>query len=444
MAKEVVLLQTSKLKPFPGNPRKHPQSQISNLMRVIAKGWTNPILIDEANTVLCGHGRLEAAKRLALEKVPTLTISGLSAAAKRALVISDNKLGEQAVWDFDLLKSHLRELVDLDFDVELTGFSTGEVDILLDGPPPKKAANDPDDDLDDSALLGPVVTIAGDLWHLGPHRLYCGNALDGRAYEVLMGAERAQMVATDVPYNVKISGHARGRGHTHHREFAMASGEMTDAEFVSFLENGMSRAVAASKNGSIHYWFIDWRHLYDMQKAGRGLYSELKNLLVWNKTNAGQGAFYRSKHELIAVFKNGTAPHINNFGMGDGGRYRTNVLDYPGVNALVAHRKEEMDAHPTVKPVALIADLMRDCSKRNGIVLDLFAGSGTIILAAERTDRIARAIEIDPAYVDLAIRRWERVTGGTALHESGKTVAELLGERSEPLGLPKFRRERVG
>ena len=198
LAKEVVLLPTSRLKPFPGNPRKHPQSQISNLMRAIANGWTNPILIDEANTVLCGHGRLEAAKRLGLEKVPTLAISGISAAAKRALVISDNKLGEQAVWDFDLLKSHLRELVDHDFDVELTGFSTGEVDILLDGPPPKKEANDPDDDLDDGALSGPPVTIAGDLWNLGPHCLYGGNALDRRSYEVLMGAERAQMVATDV------------------------------------------------------------------------------------------------------------------------------------------------------------------------------------------------------------------------------------------------------
>ncbi|HEX3944949.1 MAG TPA: DNA methyltransferase [Rhizomicrobium sp.] len=429
LAKEVVLQPTASLRPFPGNPRKHPQAQISRLMRVIANGWTNPILIDETNTILCGHGRLEAAKRLGLDRVPTLTVTGLSAAAKRALVISDNKLGEQAVWDFDLLENHLRELIDLDFDVELTGFSTGEVDILLDGTPTKKEVNDPDDDLDDSGLSGPAVSIAGDLWQLGPHRLYCGSALEARSYEVLMGGEPAQMVVTDPPYNVKISGHVRGRGCKHHREFAMASGEMSDAEFVSFLERAMSRAVAASTDGSIHYWFIDWRHLYDLQRAARPLYSEFKNLLVWNKTNAGQGAFYRSKHELVAVFKNDTAPHTNNFGLGEGGRYRTNVLDYPGVNSLVANRKEEMDAHPTVKPVALIADLMRDCSRRNGIVLDSFAGSGTVLLAAQRTGRIARAIEIDPAYVDLAIRRWERATGETARHESGKTFAELSHER---------------
>lgn len=430
LAKDVVLLQSATLRPFPGNPRKHPQAQISKLMRAISNGWTNPILIDETNTILCGHGRLEAAKRLGLDLVPTLTVSGLSAAAKRALVISDNKLGEQAAWDFDLLEGHLRELIDLEFDVELTGFSTGEVDILLDGKPPKHEAKDPDDDLDDGALLGPAVAIAGDLWHLGPHRLYCGSALDSRSFDLVMGPERAQMVATDVPYNLKISGSVRGRSRKHHREFAMASGEMSDAEFVGFLETAMTRAIAASTNGSIHYWFIDWRHLYDLQKAGRALYSEFKNLLVWNKTNAGQGTFYRSKHELIAVFKNGTASHINNFGMGDAGRYRTNVLDYPGVNALVANRKEEMDAHPTVKPVGFIADLMRDCSRRNGIVLDCFAGSGTALLAAQRTGRIARAIEIDPAYVDLAIRRWERATAERARHDCGKTFAELTQERS--------------
>jgi DNA modification methylase len=431
LAKEIVLQPTAKLTPFPGNPRKHPEAQISRLMRVIANGWTNPILIDETNTILCGHGRLEAAKRLGLDRVPTLMVTGLSPAAKRAAVISDNKLSEQAEWDFDLLENHLRELIDLDFDVELTGFSTGEIDILLDGSPAKKEVSDPDDDLGNSALSGPAVSIAGDLWHLGPHRLFCGDALEGRSYDVLMGAERAQMVITDPPYNVKISGHARSRSGKRHREFAMASGEMSDAEFVAFLERAISRAIAASANGSIHYWNIDWRHLYDLQRAARPLYSEFKNLLVWNKTNAGQGAFYRSKHELICIFKNGTAPHINNFELGAGGRYRTNVLDYPGVNPLVANRKEEMDAHPTVKPVALIADLMRDVSRRNGIVLDSFAGSGTVLLAAQRTGRIARAIEIDPAYVDLAIRRWERATGDKARHESGKTFAELLEERCQ-------------
>jgi ParB-like chromosome segregation protein Spo0J len=144
LAKDVVFLPTTKLKPFPGNPRRHPQSQISNLMRSIKNGWTNPILVDETNTILCGHGRLEAANRLGIEHVPTLTICGLSAEQKRSLVISDNRLAEQAAWDFDLLKGQLRELIDLDFDVELTGFSTGEVDILLDGTPPKKVARDPE------------------------------------------------------------------------------------------------------------------------------------------------------------------------------------------------------------------------------------------------------------------------------------------------------------
>jgi DNA modification methylase len=431
LASQVVWRALDTLKPYPNNPRKHPDSQIAALIKSIRRGWTNPLLVDENNTVLAGHGRLEAASRLGLVGVPTLTLSGLSDAEKRAIVISDNKLPEKAVWDFALLSGHMKELIAIDFDVELTGFSTGEVDILLDGP--GAGETDPADVIDETLLRGPAVSQPGDLWELGRHRIYCGDALEAGSYRALLANERAQMILTDVPYNVPINGHARGRGKICHREFAMASGEMSEAEFISFLETAMERVIAHSQNGSIHYWFIDWRHLYELQRAARNHYGAFKNLLVWNKSNAGQGSLYRSKHELIAVFKSVDAPHINNVELGSNGRYRTNVLDYPGGASPNSKRQGELALHPTLKPTALIADLMRDCSRRNGVILDPFAGSGTVCLAAERAGRIARAIEIDPLYVDVAVARWQQMTGARAVHSNTrKSFPEMKSERAIP------------
>src|SRR6266481_1230056 len=224
------------------------------------------------------------------------------------------------------------------------------------------------------------------------------------------------MMLTDPPYNVPIKGHAVGRGKTRHREFTMAAGEMSEEAYTAFLASFIRNAIAFSTDGSIHYLCIDWRHLPELLAAARPLYADWKNLLVWNKSNAGQGSFYRSKHELVGVFKNGAVPHINNFGLGAKGRHRSNVLDYPSVNCLHPARRGELELHPTVKPVALVADLIRDCSRRNGVILDPFGGSGTTVLAAERTGRIARVIELDPLYVDVAVRRWERITSVPVRH----------------------------
>jgi DNA modification methylase len=444
----IAWLAIGDLKPFPGNPRRHPDGQIARLMRSIDKVWTNPILIDETGTILAGHARLEAAKRLGLTEVPTLTVAGLSISEKRATVVADNKLPEGAIWDFDLLRQHFKELIEIDFDVELTGFSTGEVDLVLDGKA-VPATNDPADDLTRFSLDGPAVSQAGDVWELGRHRLVCGDALQSTSYEVLLGGEMAQMLVTDPPYNVRIQGHAMGRGKVRHREFEMASGEMSEAAFTAFLEAFIRHAAAFSANGSIHYIFIDWRHFPELLAAARPLYAEWKNLLVWSKSNGGQGSFYRSKHELIGVFKNGTAPHINNFGLGANGRYRANVLDYPSVNCFHPARRGELDLHPTVKPVGLIADLIRDCSRRNGIILDPFAGSGTTILAAERAGRIARAIELDPLYVDVAVRRCEQTASIPTRHAAlGLTFTETAAKRginetncSEPRATNSGRRE---
>jgi len=440
----VVWRLVDELKEFPGNPRRHPESQIAGLMKSIGRFWTNPILVDETGTILAGHGRWEAARRLGMTEVPTVTVSGLSTSEKRAVVIADNRLPEQAIWDFDLLRGHFQDLIKLDFDVELTGFSTGEVDLLIDGSQQSLAA-DPADDLAGLCPEGPAVSQFGDVWALGRHRLVCGDARHSETYKRLLQGELAEMMVTDPPYNVQIEGHAMGRGKVRHREFAMAAGEMSAAAFRAFLNRFIRCAVSSSRGGAIHYIFMDWRHLHELLSAALPLYSEWKNLLVWNKANAGQGSFYRSKHELIAVFKSGTEPHINNFRLGAQGRYRTNVLDYPSVNSLDPARRGDIELHPTAKPIALFADLIRDCSRRNGIILDPFGGSGTTLLAAERTGRVARAIELDPLYVDVAIRRWQKITGLSARHtETGRTFPDVGArlDASAPSAIRSIRPQR--
>ena len=222
-----------------------------------------------------------------------------------------------------------------------------------------------------------------------------------------MGGERAQMVFTDPPYNVPIQGHVGGSGATKHREFAMASGEMSEAEFIGFLRSSFQNLVEWSSDGSIHFICMDWRHMQEMLTAGEGIYAELKNLIVWVKDNGGMGTFYRSRHELIFAFKNGAAPHINSFELGQHGRYRTNVWQYKGVNTLRAGRMDELALHPTVKPVQLIADAIKDVSGRGAIVLDLFVGSGSTMIAAHKTGRQAYLCELDTVYCDRIIRRWE-------------------------------------
>jgi DNA modification methylase len=297
----------------------------------------------------------------------------------------------------------------------------------LDG---RNGALDPADDLSSISLDGPAVSKLGDRWELGSHHLMCGYALRGDDYERLLRGEVVQMLVTDPPFNVKIRGQVMGRGTSRHRDFKVESGEMSESEFTAFLQRFIRLAVRHSQDGSMHFIFMDWRHLPELLSAARPIYTEWKNLLVWSKTNAGQGSFYRSKHELIAAFKNGPAAHINNFGRGAQGRYRSNVIDYPGVKGLHPARHGELELHPTTKPIALIADLIRDCSRRNGLILDPFGGMGTTILAAERSGRIARVIELDPLYVDIAIRRWERVTGVQARHtDTGLSFAETEAQQ---------------
>jgi DNA modification methylase len=412
------------IKPYESNPRKHSRKQIRQLADSIRQfGFTNPVLIDADGGIIAGHGRVAAAQLLDMECVPTIRIDHLSEAEKRAYVLADNKLAENAGWDRGLLALELAYIaeLDLDFDVTITGFKTDEIDLLIQ----EMQTGDSDPEADNVPPIDPAIPAVsgvGDLWHLGNHRLLCGDATDADAYRRLMAGRKAQMAFTDPPYNVAIDGHAGGLGAIRHREFLMASGEMSEAEFTAFLTTALRLMAINSIRGSIHYVCMDWRHAYELLTAGRVAYTEVKNLCVWNKNNGGMGSFYRSKHELVFVFKSGSGAHINNFELGQNGRYRTNVWDYAGVNTLRDGRREELQMHPTVKPVAMVADAIIDCSRRGGIVLDCFAGSGTTLIAAQKTGRKAYAMELDPHYVDTAIRRWQTLTGLEAVHaESGRT-----------------------
>lgn len=424
---QIIWRKPGEFTPWEGNPRTHSDKQIVALMASIKElGFRVPIIINEDGVVLAGHGRLEAAKRLGLEEVPTIVAAGLTKTQQRAYVLADNKISSMSAWDKDLLVHEIEILLEEDFQIETTGFSTAEIDIMIDGAVEPDGPDAEDLQPEDIGEEGMIVTKFGDVWKLDQHRLCCGDALKEASYAaVLKKGELAQICITDPPYNVKIDKHVCGSGKTKHKEFAMASGEMSQGEFTDFLATSCANIALNCQEGAIVFCFMDWRHMREMLDAGEQVFGRLRQLCVWGKDNAGMGTFYRSQHELIFAFKHGDAPHINNFELGQHGRYRSNIWSYPGVNTFSGKGYQQLSLHPTVKPVSLIADAIRDCSHRNGIVLDPFSGSGTILIAAERTGRMARAIEYEPRYVDVAIRRWERVTGKTAVHEgSGMTFKE--------------------
>jgi len=426
----------SALKPYERNPRRHPKKQLKRLAAGIREyGFVVPLLIDEEGTIIAGHARMAAAENLGLLEVPAIRLSHLNDTQVRALRIADNRVTEMAEWDEALLAVELEYLLEVDFDVEITGFEAPEVDQLLGQEMAPIPAN-PSDLVPEPDLNAPPVSQEGDLWHLDEHRLLCGDARKSDSYRVLMGDERAQMAMSDPPYNVPIPGHVCGGGATHHPDFIMASGEMSEMEFEAFLRPAIKNMSRFSADGSVHFIFIDWRHVSLLERVCSLVYDTQLNLCVWVKSNGGMGSLYRSQHELVLVYKNGSAPHINNIQLGKFGRNRTNVWFYEGVNTLNPVRRAELSLHPTVKPVALVADAIRDCSKRKGLILDPFAGSGTCLIACEETGRIARAMELDPRYVDVAVRRWETFTGGVArLAETGLSFSEmaLLRKGQAPL-----------
>jgi DNA modification methylase len=430
----VVYSPITALKLDPRNARLHRAKQIRQIARSIRTfGFNVPVLVDARMGVIAGHGRILAARQLDLPEVPVILLEHLSEAQQRAFMIADNRLTENAEWDERLLAEQLRDLslLDLDFSLEVTGFEIGEIDLRIESLTDETPGRDAADEVP-SCESGPAVSRVGDLWECGSNKILCGSALDPAAYSALMGDAKAGVVFTDPPFNLPIEGHVSGFGAVHHREFAMASGEMSRDEFTGFLAGAFKLLAQYSAPGSLHFACMDWRHQGEMLTAGSSVYTELKNLCVWVKDSAGMGSLYRSAHELVFVFKNGKEPHRNNIQLGRFGRDRTNVWKYAGAAAL--RRSDEgnlLALAATPKPVAMVADAIMDVSARGDIVLDAFLGSGTTVIAAERTGRRGYGIELDPLLVDTAIRRWEAWTRDRARHAaSGMTFAEVGAERA--------------
>ena len=421
------------LKPYANNARTHDERQLEKIKGSLqAFGWMNPILAEQDGTIIAGHGRWMAAKLLGLKHCPVIRVEHLTPDAARAYRLADNRLAELSGWDKSILEIELQHLssIDLDYNIELIGWDHTEIDILLDKEADADAAGDPAD-----ADVGPPVsdTISklGDLWLLGKHRLLCGSALEPVSFIKLMDGAKAAMAFQDAPYNVKIAGHVSGLGKTKHREFPMASGEMTDIEFRGFLATNAVLVIAHAEDGAIIEMCMDWRGLLPLQLAIAEAGLTIINMAVWVKNNGGMGSLLRSQHELVVLTKKGKAPHINNVELGKHGRYRTNVWRYAGVNSFGKGRMEQLSGHPTPKPIAMVADAIRDVSHRGQIILDSFMGSGTTLLAAERTQRIAYGMDLDPGYIDLTIRRWEKMTGQSAvLASTSQTFSEVQAERA--------------
>lgn len=431
----ITWLAVSSLKLDPRNPREHSAHQIQQLAKSIKTfGFNAPILVDDNNLVVAGYGRARAGELLGLTEVPVIRLSHLSSAQRDAFRIADNRLCELSDWNAQLLGETFRELQaqNLHFDLDATGFSTAQIDLLIEGLSIQSDEGAPDsaDRLPPETNF-PAMSTQGDLWILRDHRILCGNALDPAVYEQLLGGQMANMVFSDPPYNVPINGHASGLGSIHHREFAMASGEMTQLQFEAFLSKACRLHAQCMANGALAYFCMDWRHAAEMLAAGKASYTELKNICIWVKPNPGMGSFYRSQHELILVFKNGRGSHRNNVELGRHGRNRSNVWNYPSPQSFARTGEEGCLAtiHPTVKPVRLVADAILDCTARGDTVLDGFLGSGTTVIAAERTGRRCYGIEIDPLYVDAIVRRWQAYSGDFARHAlTNRSFDEIAAE----------------
>lgn len=418
-------IAVDQLKPNERSPRKSSTKQVKRLAASLRKfGWAGAIVIGQDNEVIAGNHLHKAAILNGMREVPVIRRDDLTEAEARALIIAMNRLGELGGWDNEILVEEFDFLIASGFETDVTGFGQIDIDALYGstGAGAEETVVLPSAD-------EPVVSRRGDLWNVGNHFILCRDAREAGSYELLLRGELAQMVFTDPPYNITINGNAAGIRTNAQREFAMASGEMPPAQFRAFLETVLTRIAAVSHPGAIGYVCIDWRHVADLIGASDAIGAELKNICVWAKTNFGMGSFYKSQHEFVAVLKLGDGEHINNFGMGKKGRNRTNLWTYAGANGFRKGRSEDLADHPTVKPTEMVADAILDCSRRKGIILDAFAGSGTTLVAAERTGRRGYGIELDPAYVDVIVRRLEKETGEEATLENGDTFAQVAAQR---------------
>lgn len=435
MIPEITEVPIDQIRPSKNNPRKHPKKQLKQLKRSLKKfGWMLPILIDSDGIIFAGHGMFQAALKLGYAHIPVISVGHLSDEEIRAYRIADNKLAENSEWDNEILISELSYLlnIDIEFDIDLTGFSTPEIDVLISDMSPEDFEN-PIPPLPEPQQ---VVSKTGDIWNCGDHRVGVGDIRDDAFVDQIMAENQAQMTCNDPPYNVEINGHVSGKGKVQHDEFAMACGEMSSDLYTQFLIDVLTQLARISVDGSLHYIFMDWRHLQELLSAGNQVFEQFINLCVWTKTNGGLGALYRSQHELCLIFKKGSEPHINNVELGRHGRNRTNVWPYAGMNSFGKDRDELLACHPTVKPLRMIADAIMDVTHHGDIVFDGFLGSGTTLLAAEQTHRICYGVEINPGYVDVSLRRWMAETDQMPILEStGQTFEEGSEEHLNSLDL---------
>ncbi len=419
-------------------PKRRIRRQSKKLARLMTDGITafgdlKPVLAHSDGTVVCGYERLSAAKLASRETVPVIYVDHLTKDELRLYAVMESQLEELSEWS-DELNAELFDLSTLDLDIPLTitGFETAEIDLRIADHLDAEDAPEEEPPWSEPWRNEPAVSEVGDVFAVGDHRLANGDALDASVYESLLGNARAQMVITDSPWNVPVNGHVSSTGR--HREFAMASGEMSAAEFTQFLTDVIANLVAFSTNGSLHYLFMDHAHLDALLTAGAVHYTERKNIIAWVKTAGGMGGQYRSQHELIGLFKSGRGKHVNNIQLGKHGRNRTNVWRYPGSSSFGSGRAAKLAAHPTVKPVRLLADAILDSSNRGDVILDAFVGSGSTLLAAARTGRCGYGIELDSHYVDAALLRLSEATGEPIIHRAtGMTFAELQEHRRAEL-----------
>lgn len=412
---DISQLPLNTLTPMPGNPRKYSPKQLRKAVQVLrASGYIPPLVVDKDGAIVIGELFWRAARRMGLAEVPVLKVDHLNDGELRALRIAHERLPLDGEWDEAALKSEFELIFEQELDLTLTAFDLPEIEAIVfceeAGASGQEVESLPE--VPDNPMTNP-----GDLWILGQHRLLCADALDSASCDRLMPAQGADLVCTDPPYNVPVKGHVGGKGAIHHKEFLQASGEMSEEAFTDFLGIAAGNMIEHSRDGSLHYIFMDWRHLPELFRACQWQYDAFVNLAVWDKVHGGMGSFYRSQHELVTIFRNGSAPHRNNVALGRHGRNRTNVWSKPGLAGFSRDRQETLRLHPTVKPTDLIVDILLDASKPGDIVLDPFAGSGTTLLACEKVGRQARCIEIDPRYVDVALKRWMNETGGEPVHE---------------------------
>lgn len=424
----IVYQRVEDLKPSSKQVRRTNEHQLRQLRGAIANlGFISPVIVCGTD-ILDGHARLQAAKDVGITEVPTIDVSHLNLVERKALMVSVNRLSEVGEWNLETLRDTIIDLKVADIDLDITGFTLPELDIIMLDPLEQGAS-----ELNElpQEVAGAPVAREGDLWLLGSHKLLCGSATEASSYAALMASEPASMVLTDPPYNVKIAGNVSGLGKVKHGEFKQASGEMTDAEFIEFLTAFLTLATAELMSGGTVYGFMDWRHHHELHLAAKAADLQQINLIVWHKGQGGMGGLYRSAHELLLVFCKGDTPAINNVKLGANGRDRTNVWTCAGANKPGSSAAKLLKDHPTPKPVELLVDAMLDVTHAGDVVLDPFMGSGTTIIAAEECGRVARGIELDPKYVDLAVRRWEQVTGKTAtLAGSGETFAAVAERRA--------------